>query len=368
MRIIDWDTIEIQFLQNLKKEKLRLIWVDTPEVKHPRLWIQKYWIQAYNFTKQNLEGREVFIEIDPNNLRDSYSRLLWFVILDWNNFNKKLIRKGYAKAYLKYEFKYNSDFEKAEKQAKKEKIWIWTEEITKEEKNAIISQNDLSKNIEYLEDPENLIISEKDVNEYFFSGSLFKTRIDKIYKQEKKKYSNELEIVDKIEPIIKLQWKIWKNKRLIWNVLKCIWTCKVNFDWSKSIWKNLKYLWNFWNGKTFDWKNPWYIKYEVYWKYKIDLKILTSSWEEKISTFFIDFIPEIKKNRIKKTITSSQKNKNKVLKISKFPGEKLNKIQIHEKEIRYEKKENNNWIFYYFLIIMFSFILVFILLKKIKIL
>lgn len=124
LRVIDWDTIIVQ-LENWEKMTIRFIWVDTPENNNYKKIFEAYWKKASEFTKKYLEGREVIIERDSDNLVDKYWRILWYVILDWENFNKLLLEKWIARPYFKYPFKYIEDFNKAYKKAQKEKIWIW---------------------------------------------------------------------------------------------------------------------------------------------------------------------------------------------------------------------------------------------------
>ncbi len=125
LKIIDWDTFEIDLFW--KKYKLRLIWVDTPETKHPQKEIQQYGIEAYNFSK-NLEDKEVFLIIDKNNFIDSYWRLLWYISLNnWKTYNELLLEKWYSKLYDKYDFEYKNIFEISQQIAKNAKIWLWSE-------------------------------------------------------------------------------------------------------------------------------------------------------------------------------------------------------------------------------------------------
>ncbi len=132
LKVIDWDTILIQF-ENGTKEKLRLIWVDTPETKHPKKEVEKWWIEAYNFTFDTLNWKEIILELDYLNYRDKYDRLLGYVWVDDINFNKLLIEKWYARAYLYFPFRYYKEFENAEKDAKKQKLGIWSSEEMKDE-------------------------------------------------------------------------------------------------------------------------------------------------------------------------------------------------------------------------------------------
>ena len=110
IRVIDGDTIEIEF-DSWFKRKLRLIWVDTPETKHPKKKIEDFWKDAYDFTKNHLEWKKVYIDIQ--NSFDKYGRLLWYVYLDKKKmFNEILIKDWYARAYLRFSFKYSEKFKK----------------------------------------------------------------------------------------------------------------------------------------------------------------------------------------------------------------------------------------------------------------
>lgn len=86
--------------------------------------------------------------------------------------------------------------------------------------------------------------------------------------------------------VITLQWKLTSNKTFKDNKLVCLWIseCSVNLDWSESLWEKLKYFWDFWNGKTFQNKNPSSYKFWV-WKHIISLKI--TDWKNEDINFFI---------------------------------------------------------------------------------
>jgi endonuclease YncB( thermonuclease family) len=307
LKVIDWDTIEVQFLDSLLIEKLRFIWVDTPETKHPDNELEKYWIEAFEFTKNNLLWKKILVEIDNDNFRDSYSRLLWYVILDSENFNQKLIRLWYAKAYLNYPFKYSVEFKNSEKEAKNENLWIWKEDknilknifvddidILVEEEDKV-NLDDENKNNIPDEFDESLIWDESNtwwlvINEEYLSWIIEYNNLSSL---------DTINISEKniLKSAINVQWKIWVNKVLNWNTLTCYETCSVNFDWSNSEWSIEKYSWDFWNWEFFDWINPWYIKYEKYWKYKINLKIIWIDWVEKDSIFYVNFL---EKNNVAK--------------------------------------------------------------------
>lgn len=125
LNAIDGDTFLIEIKG--KKYFLRLIWVDTPENKHPQKEIQKYGIEAYNFSK-NLDGKEVNLIIDSKIFLDNYGRLLWYI--EMNNgkiFNEVLLENGYSKIYDTYHFDMKESFQKAQNIAKEKKLWLWYE-------------------------------------------------------------------------------------------------------------------------------------------------------------------------------------------------------------------------------------------------
>ena len=98
-RIVDGDTIEVNL--NGKKEKIRLILVDTPETVAPGRPKGFFGTEAKDYTKSRLEGQTIWLEKDVQ-AKDQYQRLLRYVFLDVKNgkgefFNGTLIRGGYAR-------------------------------------------------------------------------------------------------------------------------------------------------------------------------------------------------------------------------------------------------------------------------------
>ena len=131
IRVIDGDTIEVRF-EDWQEKKLRFIWVDTPETKHPRKAVEKYGKEASAFTKKILEWKRILIQQSLSNYQDKYGRLLGYVYLEDMFFNAELIKQWFARAYTRYEFAYRDEFLALQKQAKKDKVGLWQEpEITK---------------------------------------------------------------------------------------------------------------------------------------------------------------------------------------------------------------------------------------------
>ena len=124
-RVIDGDTIVIN--RGGKEEKVRLIGVDAPETKHPKKPVERFGKEAYLFTKEMVEGKEVRLEFDQQR-RDRYGRLLAYVyLMDGTFLNAEIIRQGYGFAYTRYPFKYLEKFRGYEREARENKLGMWWE-------------------------------------------------------------------------------------------------------------------------------------------------------------------------------------------------------------------------------------------------
>jgi len=125
-RIVDGDTIVVDI--NGTQEKIRLIGVDTPESVHPRKPVEYFAIEASNFTKKMVEGKNVRFEYDWQR-RDRFNRILAYVYLEDGTFlNTEIVKQGYGFAYTKYPFKYMDEFRKYEKEARENKRGLWKKE------------------------------------------------------------------------------------------------------------------------------------------------------------------------------------------------------------------------------------------------
>lgn len=133
IRVIDGDTIMVDV--DGVRETVRLIGIDTPEVVDPRKPVQCFGKEASNKAKEILNGKRVFLEKDPTQgERDKYKRLLRFVFLeDGTNLNKLMIQEGYAHEYTHKSspYKYQQEFIKAEKEARKNKRGLWADDACK---------------------------------------------------------------------------------------------------------------------------------------------------------------------------------------------------------------------------------------------
>ncbi len=124
IRVVDGDTIIVNI--DGVDERVRLIGVDTPESVHPDAARNvEYGEIASDFTREHLEGENVSLEYDVQE-RDRYGRILAYVYLEGEMFNKILLGKGHAKvATYPPNVKYVDDFTAIQKQAQKDMKGVW---------------------------------------------------------------------------------------------------------------------------------------------------------------------------------------------------------------------------------------------------
>lgn len=123
-RVIDGDTLQVEL--NGALERVRMIGVDTPETVHPTLGEEPYGKEASLFTKEQLTGKTVQLEFDVEE-RDQYGRLLAYVWLDNEMFNRILLQQGYAQtATYPPNVKYVDYFKADQKQAREMDLGLWS--------------------------------------------------------------------------------------------------------------------------------------------------------------------------------------------------------------------------------------------------
>jgi micrococcal nuclease len=95
--VVDGDTLEVAWAG--RRERVRLLGVDTPETVDPHRPVGCYGPEAAAFTHRRLEGRTVRLSFDRQH-RDRYGRLLAYVELDGRRFNDELLTGGYARVLV----------------------------------------------------------------------------------------------------------------------------------------------------------------------------------------------------------------------------------------------------------------------------
>ena len=123
-RVVDGDTIKVMYQG--KEESVRLIGVDTPESVHPDASKNtEFGKISSEFTKKYLDGKEVSLEFDVQE-RDKYSRLLAYVYIGGEMYNKILLQEGMAKvATFPPNVKYVDDFLALERKAREDNKGLW---------------------------------------------------------------------------------------------------------------------------------------------------------------------------------------------------------------------------------------------------
>ncbi len=127
-QVVDGDTVELSI--DGRRQKVRLIGMDTPEVVDPRKVVQCFGREASAQAHKLLEGQAVRLEYDVQvGERDKYDRLLGYVFLpDGSNYAEKMIRDGYAHEYTYQSqvYKYQADFKAAEAEAQSAGRGFWS--------------------------------------------------------------------------------------------------------------------------------------------------------------------------------------------------------------------------------------------------
>ena len=139
-KCVDGDTIKVK-VKN-KEATVRMLAVDTPESVHPKKIVEYYGKEASDYTCNLItNAKKIELEYDSNSDKyDKYERLLAWVFVDDYLLQDKLVRNGYAEvAYLYNEYKYTDILKEHETLAKLEKLNIWSEEDTNDNKTEEVS-------------------------------------------------------------------------------------------------------------------------------------------------------------------------------------------------------------------------------------
>lgn len=148
-RVVDGDTIEVDF--DGVKEKIRLIGIDTPESVHPdadrNVAEGKV---ASDYTKEKLEGKEVALEFDVQE-RDHYGRMLAYVWIDGEMYNKHLLNVGYAQiSTYPPNVKYVDDFIEIQRGAREGQIGLWSETVEIKVPDTTSKQSVIPSEVNYI--------------------------------------------------------------------------------------------------------------------------------------------------------------------------------------------------------------------------
>ncbi len=137
-KVFDGDTFEAEV--NGKKEKVRMLGIDTPEKWDSEKFdrdtersgrdketLRKLGELASEYTTRLIGGKKVTLIPDSkSDDKDKYGRLLRYVYLEDGTFvNMKIVEDGYANAYRKFSHSQKNEFIEAEKNARENKRGLW---------------------------------------------------------------------------------------------------------------------------------------------------------------------------------------------------------------------------------------------------
>jgi micrococcal nuclease len=119
IRVYDGDTIQID-----DGRKIRLIGVDAPEVESPYTQEEPYGSLSRKYLNSLLAGKKVFIKVGEEPY-DRFGRTLAYVYADDILINGRIIRDGWARAYVRFDYEYKDLFTAYEKEARAKGLGIW---------------------------------------------------------------------------------------------------------------------------------------------------------------------------------------------------------------------------------------------------
>lgn len=121
-RVVDGDTLLLK-----GGTRVRLIGVNTPETKHPDRPPEPWGREASEFTRRQVEHREVTLQFDRER-RDRYRRVLAYVYVGDRCLNEEIIRAGYSRAETQFPYsnRMKKRFREAESEAREQLRGIWS--------------------------------------------------------------------------------------------------------------------------------------------------------------------------------------------------------------------------------------------------
>ena len=126
VQCVDGDTA--WFLIDGKKEKVRFLAIDAPEIAHDDKDADYYGDNASEYVCKVLkDAKSISLEYDVHSeVRDKYDRLLAWVFIDGENLNQLLVERGYAMVrYVYGDYSYLDDLCDSQEKAYDKKLGIW---------------------------------------------------------------------------------------------------------------------------------------------------------------------------------------------------------------------------------------------------
>jgi len=112
--------------------RVRLIGIKAPDND------EEYGVEATDFLKKTVEGKDVFFQVDDKNKMDSFGRLRGIIYLDRKNINIEILRNGYAHIYPTTPSIVGADdWKQFEDEAMQNKRGLWSGEKSYIKKNTL---------------------------------------------------------------------------------------------------------------------------------------------------------------------------------------------------------------------------------------
>ena len=127
VHVVDGDTLDLDISDGAQsRTRVRLWGVDTPETKKPNAPIGHFGPEASAFTHSVAMRQKVTIVLERRRTRDSYGRLLAYVILpDGQMLNQRIVAEGYGYADPRFAHTHKKEFERLQRQAIKAGVGLW---------------------------------------------------------------------------------------------------------------------------------------------------------------------------------------------------------------------------------------------------
>jgi micrococcal nuclease len=125
IKVFDGDTFLVQ-VQG-REDFVRLREIDAPEIANRKQLGQEPWgKKAREFARSRVEGKKVRLEVEEEERRDPYQRLLAYVFVGELFVNLEMVRSGNAFFYRSpFRGKYATQLEKAEEVAREKGVGVW---------------------------------------------------------------------------------------------------------------------------------------------------------------------------------------------------------------------------------------------------
>lgn len=127
MEVVDGDTLRVRSGREVRT--VRLIGIDAPERSHPSKPEEYLADEAAGRLASLCDGKTVRMEGDREET-DRHGRLLRYVFLsppDGRLVNLEMVREGYARAYRRFPFSRQAEFQEAEEEAWRKGNGVWRE-------------------------------------------------------------------------------------------------------------------------------------------------------------------------------------------------------------------------------------------------